>query len=1370
MQISEQFCGQKNGYSISKTLRFELKPQAETLENIIKGKFLESDKKKAQDYQDVKTIIDNYHKYFIDDVLKNAKFDWSDLHKEISAYSKDKSDDSNLVETQKNLRNEILKVIKADKRFTALTAATPKELFEKILPDWFGQNTKPGLKKESLETFQKFTSYFTGFQQNRQNVYSADEIPTAVPYRIVNDNFPKFLQNISIYQEILKKCPEVIQSVETELSEYLGNEKLSDIFTVQSFNKYLCQNGSEKQRGISFYNQIIGGVTKNEGEQKLRGINEYLNLYWQQHPDFAKDNRKLKMVPLFKQILSDRSSLSFQIQSIENDSELKEALISCANKLEEKTNDEKKSVFDICSDLFETIETQNLSEIYINRKDINNVSRILTGNWDWLQNRMNHYADEVFTNKADKSRWQKNLEDSEGENKSKGVYSLSELNKMLEYESDNCPRTSIRITDYFEKRYRFIHKDEEFVPSEELVALSVHDECEDILSKRKQMYKVLDELDDSKLLREKPDDITVIKDYLDAVQDLLHRIKPLKVNGIGDASFYSVFDYVFSSLSEVISLYNKTRNYISKKVEAPKKFKLNFDNPTLADGWDLNKEQTNTSVLLLKDNKYYLGIMNPKDKPKFLEKYDSTSEATYQKMIYKQFDAMKQIPKCSTQTKIVKQHFTSGNSNSFILFDKKKFNKELEISKEIWFMNNHVWDGKNFVPKRDSNDTRPKKYQIGYYKQTGDYKGYKESLVKWINFCKEFLLSYKSSSNFDYSFSNSEKYESLDEFYFYLNCTCYKISFEDIPESIINEMVKSGKLFLFQIYNKDFAEGSNGTPNMHTLYWKNLFSKENLADIVLKLNGEAELFYRPEGIKEPIVHKEGSVLVNKITGNGEPIPEDIYTEIYKFENKKISEMSKEAIEYKETHKVIIKKATHDITKDKRFTEPKFLFHVPLTINFKASGNSFTMNERVRKFLKNNPDVNIIGLDRGERHLIYCSLINQKGEILNQFTFNEVERNKNGQTIKVNYHDKLDQKEKSRDAARKNWQAIGKIAELKEGYLSAVIHQLTKLMVENNAIIVMEDLNFGFKRGRFHVEKQVYQKFEHMLIDKLNYLVFKNRGLTEPGGVLNGYQLAGQFESFQKLGKQSGFLFYVPAGYTSKIDPKTGFVSMLNFKDLTNVQKKRDFFGKFESIKYDNDTQSFAFTFDYKNFDGKAKEEMSKTKWTVYSKDKRIVYCSNSKSYEDVNVTENLKQLFEKNEINYKNEEELFDFIMQIGADLKAGEKPSKEIASFWDNLRWNFSLILQMRNSNARTGEDYIISPVKASDGTFFDSRNEMKNEKDATLPKDADANGAYHIALKGLELLRRFDKSEEAALKKAEMKISNKDWFNFVQNKEYQK
>ena len=63
----------------------------------------------------------------------------------------------------------------------------------------------------------------------------------------------------------------------------------------------------------------------------------------------------------------------------------------------------------------------------------------------------------------------------------------------------------------------------------------------------------------------------------------------------------------------------------------------------------------------------------------------------------------------------------------------------------------------------------------------------------------------------------------------------------------------------------------------------------------------------------------------------------------------------------------------------------------------------------------------------------------------------------------------------------------------------------------------------------------------------------------------------------------------------------------------------------------------------------------------------------------------------------------------------------------------------------------------------LFDSRDENYNN----LPKNADANGAYHIALKGLLLLKeRINKNAD----KVDLKISHEDWFKFVQTKEYAK
>ena len=587
----------------------------------------------------------------------------------------------------------------------------------------------------------------------------------------------------------------------------------------------------------------------------------------------------------------------------------------------------------------------------------------------------------------------------------------------------------------------------------------------------------------------------------------------------------------------------------------------------------------------------------------------------------------------------------------------------------------------------------------------------------------------------------------------------YHLTFQKISENLINSLVDSGKLYLFQIYNKDFAEKSTGKKNLHTLYWENLFSQENLNDVCLKLNGEAELFFRPksENIKE-IKHEKGSILVNKTTVDGKSIPEEIYQEIYKFKNNMISSLSDEAQEYLDTHKVVWNKANYTITKDRHFLQDTYLFHCPITMNFKSpeiTGKKF--NEKVLNYLKNNPDVKIIGLDRGERHLIYLSLINQKGEIEMQKTLNTVYQTRNDKPlVPVNYQEKLVQKEGDRDKARKNWQTISNIKELKEGYLSNIVHEIAKLMVENNAIVVMEDLNFGFKRGRFAVERQVYQKFENMLIEKLNYLVFKDKAVNEPGGVLNAYQLTDKSANVSDVGKQCGWIFYVPAAYTSKIDPKTGFANLFITKGL-NVEKKKAFFEKFDAVRYDEKEECFVFSIDYSKLCDNADYQK---KWDIYTRGERLVYSKKENKTFSVKPTEKLKEIFNDKGINWKNEENFLDSILSVEAE--------KANAPFFDELLRSFNTSLQMRNSipnSSNAEDDYLISPIKAEDGTFFDSREQFSLGKDAKLPIDADANGAYHIALKGLYLLKNnFNQNDKGYIEN----ISNADWFKFVQEKEY--
>lgn len=71
-----------------------------------------------------------------------------------------------------------------------------------------------------------------------------------------------------------------------------------------------------------------------------------------------------------------------------------------------------------------------------------------------------------------------------------------------------------------------------------------------------------------------------------------------------------------------------------------------------------------------------------------------------------------------------------------------------------------------------------------------------------------------------------------------------------------------------------------------------------------------------------------------------------------------------------------------------------------------------------------------------------------------------------------------------------------------------------------------------------------------------------------------------------------------------------------------------------------------------------------------------------------------------------------------------------------------------------------MLSPVADENGEFFDSRKGKKG-----LPIDADANGAYNIARKGLWVLRTIQESGE---EKPKLAISSKEWLVFAQDKPY--
>ena len=1240
MESMKDLTGQ---YSLSKTLRFELKPIGKTLEHIEQKGLLTQDEQRAEEYEQMKGIIDRYHKAFITMCLRNCKIKVNNTDDELDSleeYSsllskskRDADDEDKLEKIKENLRKQIVNAFKSGNTYGDLFK---KELIKNHLPDFVTDEEE----KQVVEHFCNFTTYFTGFHDNRKNMYSDEAKSTAIAYRLIHENFPRFFDNLRSFakiseSEVANRFPEI----ESAFSLYLNVEHIADMFHVDYFPVVLTQEQ------IDVYNNIIGGKTEEDGT-KIQGINEYINLYNQHHPDVKLPFLK----PLYKMILSDKVALSWLPEEFENDEEMLTAI-----------NDFYKSVQPVIfgddenciRHLLTNIAEYNTDHIYIsNDLGLTGISQQLFDQYcifeDAIKDELRRNVKQTPKEKRNPELLEERIKNLFKKEKS---FSISYLDSLIKDKGEDT------IESYYAKLGAFDRDGKQTV---------------NLLTQIELAYIAAKEVLDGKYdnINQSEEATKYIKDLLDAFKSLQHYIKPLLGSGEEaekDNVFSSQLLNVWEALDVVTPLYNKVRNWLTRKPYSTKKIKLNFENAQLLGGWDMNKEADYASVLLRKNNQYYLAIMDKKHNHAFDIETLPSDGACFEKIDYKLLPgANKMLPK--------------------VFFSKSRINE--------------------FAPSTD--------IQIAYRQETHK-KGKNFNLAdchRLIDFFKQSIAKHEDWSKFPFHFSDTSTYEDISGFYREVEQQGYTIGFRKISESYIYRLVDEGKLYLFQIWNKDFSDYSKGTPNMHTLYWKALFDKANLADVVYKLNGQAEVFYRKRSLQKEntTVHKALQPIKNKNTQN---------------------EKSTSTFDY-------------DIVKDRRYTVDKFHFHVPITINFKSSGRP-NINEHVLDIIRHHGIEHVIGIDRGERHLLYLSLIDLKGRIIKQMTLNEIKQQTGG-NYGTNYKELLAAREGDRAEARRNWKKIENIKDLKAGYLSQVVHVIAQMMVEYNAIVVLEDLNMGFMRGRQKIERSVYEQFEHMLIDKLNFYVDKKKEACAPGGLLHGLQLANKFESFNKLGKQSGCLFYVPAWNTSKIDPVTGFVNMLDAR-YESVESSRRFFSRFDVIRYNEEKNWFEFTFDYNNFH--AKLDGTKTQWTLCTYGSRIKTFRNPAKLnqwdnEEVVLTDEFKKVFANAGIN-------------IHGNLKEAIC-SLAKREHLEPLMHLMKLLLQLRNSKTNSEVDYMLSPV-AENGVFYDSRSCNGN-----LPIDADANGAYNIARKGLWVLRQIQDSKPGD--KLNLALSNKEWLRFVQEK----
>ena len=1322
-------------YSLTKTIGVELKPVGKTQELIEARKLIEQDDQRAEDYKIVKDIIDRYHKDFIDKCLNCVKIKKDDLEKYVSLAENSNRDAEDFDNIKTKMRKQITEAFRKNSLFTNLFK---KNLIKEYLPAFVSEEEKNVVNK-----FSKFTTYFDAFNDNRKNLYSGDAKSGTIAYRLIHENLPMFLDNIASFNAISGTgVNEYFSSIETEFTDTLEEKCLTEFFQIDFFNNTLTQ------KKIDNYNYIVGVV------------NKAVNLYKQQH----KTVRIPLLKTLHKMILSDRVTPSWLPERFESDEEMLTAIKAAYESLKEVlVGDDDDSL----RNLLLNIDNFDLEHIYIAKDSgLTSISQQIFGYYDTYTLAIKDQLQRENP-ATKKQRENPNFYDERIDKlyKKEGSFSIAYLNRLVD------TKEHITINEYYRLFGSYCREEGK--------------RKDDFFKRIDGAYCAISHLFLGKHgeIAQSDSDIELIQKLLDAYKGLQRFIKPLLGHGDEadkDNEFDAKLRKVWDELDIITPLYDKVRNWLSRKIYNPEKIKLCFENNgKLLSGWSDNQTESDNGTqyggyIFRKKNEigeydFYLGIsadaklfrrdatIGYEDgmyerfnyyhlKPKtllgksYIGKYKEDSNA-----VLSAFDAAitklqlekKLVPKDNekvpTYLKRFKQYYADFYQilmNDDIVVNANKRENSQDSEEVLSAFKNAVTKlhlEKKLVPK--DNEKVPtylkrlkQKYANFYQILMNDvnvvdaYKSMKQHILATLASLIRVPAAIELAAQTDLDID-----ELIDEI---MNLPSESFGYFPVATAAIEEANKREKkpLFLFKMSNKDLSyaakssEGlrkSRGTENLHTMYLKALLGMtQNVFSI-----GSGMVFFRhkTKGLAETTArHKANEFVANK---------------------NKLNDKKKSIFAY-------------EIVKNKRFTVDKYLFKLSVKLNYsQPNNNKIDVNSEVREIISNGGIKHIIGIDRGERNLLYLSLIDLKGNIVMQKSLNILKDDHNAKG--TDYKGLLTEREGERQDARRNWKKIANIKDLKRGYLSQVVHIISKMLVEYNAIVVLEDLNPGFIRGRQKIERNVYEQFERMLIDKLNFYVDKHKDANETGGLLHALQLTSEFENFKKSEHQNGCLFYIPAWNTSKIDPATGFANLFDTR-YTNAVEAQKFFSKFDEIRYNEEKDRFEFEFDYDKFTQKA--HGTRTKWTLCTYGMRLRSFKNpAKQYnwdsEVVVLTDEFKRILGK--VGIDIHENLKDAICNL--------EDKKDLEPLMQFMK----LLLQLRNSRKNPEEDYILSPVADENGIFYDSRS-----CGDTLPKNADANGAYNIARKGLMLIEQIKNTED--LDTIKFDISNKAWLNFAQQKPY--
>ena len=789
-------------FPVSKTLKFELRPVGRTLEHMNAKGLVEEDEHRAESYRQVKDMMDDYHKAYISSQLESLVLPIT------STGAMDSIEDFMVV--YGNLPKGMGTSPELEAVKTSLKAAISRHLQENPMfqrmfrKELLKEDLKSGIqdtaKLSSIDEFNGFASYFTGYHTMRKNMYLNDGKSNSVGYRLIDENLVIFVRNISRFKNVVYEAlePDVLENLFSQVSHLLPVENIAQMFEPEYFNMTLTQ------KGIDIYNAVLDGYVK-DSETVVNGLNVLISNYNQRK---GRRGAKLpKLDKLRKQLLTDRIPLSWVPDRFETDRQLISAVRDLCDHLfsgvlNDRRTDGGRSLYNLLSSLDEFDDRR----LYLFKdRSLGDISMSLSGNIGYLRYLV------VEDVKRQCPRKKRETEAVWIERVSKSVesmkhFSIGYLNGLME---DTTVENQKTIQEaYFSSLSVFVDAEQRYEAAWELLHTPY--------SKDKRLVQDVVAVE-------------LLKGLLDAIKDVQWFVRPLAAGcrvADADAVFYGEFTPMWTELCTVNVLYDKVRNYITKKPYSTDKIRLNFRNTFLLSGWSTSKRSDSCSAILRKNGVYYLAIADKKHSHVLDEKCICPGTDNYELMDYRLLPgASKMLPKLFLSDK-----------------GRRLYNPSAEVL-EAYNNDRHV-KGKG-------------KFDLA-------------SMRLVIDYFKRGLATSESYGSWNWQFSPTEVYQDISMFYREVERQGYRLSFVDVDCAYIDSLVDTGQLYLFRIWNEDCSKFSHGNKKLNTLYWEAVFDRHNLErpDIVYKLNGEGVIFFRKASItpKRP-THPAGVPIANKNVRN-----------------------------------------------------------------------------------------------------------------------------------------------------------------------------------------------------------------------------------------------------------------------------------------------------------------------------------------------------------------------------------------------------------------------------------------------------------------------------------------------------------------------